>query len=326
VICMVARENILLIRLKSIGDILFTLPAVHAVRKNFPKAKLHFLVSKEHAPLLRGFSEIDKVISLDRAIYRSGNWKAAGIGTFELLCGLRQKRFSRVIDFQGYSETELLAWWSGAPERWGSVYNAARGWTYTHTSLRDGKLHPAEWNLSLLQKAGLPAGQIRNEYVLPADAFEAARQFFAANKLSENKPTLFIQPFTSNLQKNWPLENFLRLAWYFHSRGIQIIFGGGPGDRSALETARAAGFVIAAGTPLLVSAGLMKLSNVVVGADTGLLHLAVAMDKRVVMLMHSNAPGSSHPFQRADWTALPAPGKSVAEISLAMAIEAVAAV
>jgi heptosyltransferase-1 len=50
--------NILLIRLKSIGDILFTLPAVHALRENFPDAKLHFLVSGEHAPLLRGFPDI----------------------------------------------------------------------------------------------------------------------------------------------------------------------------------------------------------------------------------------------------------------------------
>ena len=47
--------NILLIRLKSIGDILFTLPAVHAVRENFPRSKITFMVSKEHALLLQGF-------------------------------------------------------------------------------------------------------------------------------------------------------------------------------------------------------------------------------------------------------------------------------
>jgi ADP-heptose:LPS heptosyltransferase len=243
---------------------------------------------------------------------------------FQLLRRLRAQNFSLAVDFQGYGETEFFAWWSGAPERWGNVYDAARGWTYTQTSLRDIKTHPAEWNLALLQKSGLKIGGVRNEFVLPADALAEARNFFAANKLSEEKPTLFIQPFTSNPQKNWPLENFLKLAWHSHSRGTQIIFGGGPDDRAALEPARAAGFVVAAGTPLLVSAGLMKLSSVVAGADTGLLHLAVALGKRVVMLMYSNAPGSSHPFQHADWTVTPAAGKAVAEIPTEAVIEACA--
>jgi ADP-heptose:LPS heptosyltransferase len=315
-------KKILLIRLKSIGDILFTLPAVHVVRENFPDAKLHFLVSQEHAPLLRGFADIDEIIPLDRAVFRSKNFPAIGANLFRLLRRLRERNFSRAIDFQGYGETEFFAWWSGASERWGNVYDLARGWTYTQTSLRDPKTHPAEWNLALLQKSGLKISSIRNEFVLPADALAEARNFFVANKLSVEKPTLFLQPFTSNSQKNWPLKKNLKLARHFHSRGTQIIFGGGPNDRAALESARAAGFVIAAGAPLLVSAGLMKLSRVVVGADTGLLHLAVALGRRVVMLMYSNAPGKSHPFQHADWTVTPPAGKKVSEISTEAVIAA----
>jgi ADP-heptose:LPS heptosyltransferase len=321
---METRDNILLTRLKSIGDILFALPAVHAVRENFPGAKLHFLISKEYAPILRGFADVDEIIPLDRAVYRSGNLPAAAMSLFQLLAGLREKRFSRVIDFQGYAETELLAWWSGAPERWGNVYNAARGWTYTQTSWCETRTHPAEWNLTLLRRCGLRTGKIRNEFILPGDALEEAKRFFAANNLDKNKPTLFIQPFTSNPRKNWPLGNFLKLAWHFHSRGAQVIFGGGPSERAALEPARAAGFAMAAGAPLLVSAGLVKFSTVVLGADTGLLHLAVAMGRRVVMIMRSNAPGTSHPFQHADWTVTATAGKTVAEIQAASVIEACA--
>ena len=67
------NENILLIRLKSIGDVLFTLPAVHRVRENFPGAKITFLTSRENAPLLEGFREVDGVITLDHARFQSGN-------------------------------------------------------------------------------------------------------------------------------------------------------------------------------------------------------------------------------------------------------------
>ena len=319
-----ANENILLIRLKSIGDVLFTLPAVHAVRENFPGAKLYFLVSKENALLLRGFLEIDEVLPLDRAVYFSKNLPAMCRSTFELLRRLREPRFSRVIDFQGYGETEFFAWWSGAPQRSGSVYHPPRGWTYTRGVRRNKHIHPADGNLSLLQQCGLHIGEIRNEFVLPGDALDEAKQFFAAHNLDAARPTLFIQPFTSSPHKNWPLENFLALATHWRARGTQVTFGGGPSERAALEPARVAGFPVAAGTPLLVTAGLMKLSTVIVGADTGLLHLAVAMGRRVMMLMRFNAPGNTHPFRHADWTVMPPAGKSILEIPTTAVIEACA--
>ena len=60
-------DNILLIRLKAIGDVIFTLPAVSALREHFPAAKITFLTSKENATLLRGFPQVSEVIALDRA-------------------------------------------------------------------------------------------------------------------------------------------------------------------------------------------------------------------------------------------------------------------
>jgi ADP-heptose:LPS heptosyltransferase len=317
-------ENILLIRLKSIGDILFTLPSVHVVRKNFPAAKIHFLVSKEHAGIVRGFADVDEIIPFNRAIYRPGNFKAGCAGTVQLLAGLRRKRFSLAIDFQGYGETELFAWWSGAPERWGGVYHPPRGWTYTKAVPHGEKIHSAEQNLLLLRQCGLRIGEIRNEFILPDDALEEARRFFAANNLDENKPCIFIQPFTSAVKKNWSLENYLKLARHFHSQRVQIIFGGGPADRAALEPACVAAFPVSAGMPLLVSAGLMRLSTLVVGGDTGLLHLAVAMNRRVVMIMRSNERGQTFPFQHFDWAVMAASGQPVSSVQAGTVIEATA--
>jgi ADP-heptose:LPS heptosyltransferase len=314
--------NILLIRVKSIGDIVLTLPAVHVVRSNFPGAKIHFLVSAEHAPILRGFGDIDEIIPLDRSVYRSSNLAGACAATAKLLRHVRRQDFSLVIDFQGYGETELLSWWSGAPERWGSVYHRWRGWTYTRGVARENSLHSADWNLSLLRQCGLKTGEVRNEFCLPEDAQAGAEKFFAEHHLDSTRPALFIQPFTSTPEKNWPLENYLGLARHFQSRGLQIIFGGGPAERSALQLAQVAGFAVSAGTPLLVSAALMNLASLVLGADTGLVHLAVAMGKRVVMIMASNVAGAPHPFRHPDWTVTPPPGKSVPEIETATVIDA----
>jgi ADP-heptose:LPS heptosyltransferase len=317
-----ANSNILLIRLKSIGDILFLLPAIHMIRGNFPGAKITVLTSRENAPLLAGFREVEEIITLDRTRFRSGNPGAILSEALSLFRRLRGGKFSLVVDFQGYGETAWLARLSGAPQRWGSVYGPGRRWAYTCGVTRNDNLHLADWNLSLLQQCGLRPVEIRNEFVLPEDALDGAQQFFAAHNLNTAKPTLFIQPFTSSPKKNWPLENYILIAGHWRARGVQVLFGGGPSERTRLEPVRAAGFSVAAGTPLLVSAGLMQLSTLVIGGVTGLLHLAVAMRKRVLMLVGYPAHEPGLPYQHHDWAVAPLTGGSIAEIQTDAVIEA----
>ena len=288
-------ENILLIRLKAIGDVIFTLPAVGALREHFPAAKITFLTSKENADLLRGFPHVNEVIALDRAALRSGHPVKMSAEFFGLLRRLRAGKFSLVVDFQGFGETAWLARITGAPRRWGSVYGAGRRWAYTRGLARDEKIHPADWNLELLDRCGVAGHAVRNEFALPADALAAARKHLSENSLDPARPTLVIQPFTSSAQKNWPLENFLAVARHWRSVGAQVIFSGGPADHSRLEPARAERFCVVAGPPLLVSAGLAQLAALTLGGDTGLGHLAVAQGRRVVMLMRHNQNPSSLP-------------------------------
>jgi len=167
----------------------------------------------------------------------------------------------------------------------------------------------------LLREQGLANGTVRNSFVLPPRIVSEAAEFLASQRLHRELPLLFIQPFTSAPEKNWPLERYLEVASYWKGRRWQILFGGGPADRSALEPARQAGYAVAAGVPLLVSAGLASASSLVLGADTGLVHLAVAMGKRVVMIMRSPFSGSTHPYQHPDWAIHPANKASLHSIT-----------
>lgn len=311
-------KNILLIRLKSIGDILFTLPAVNAVRDNFPDAGITFLTSHENAALLRGFSAVDEIITIDRSRLRSPF--GATREFFRILQRLRAGNFSLAIDFQSYGETAWLAWWTGASERWGGIYSGGRKWLFTRSAPRNDSLHQADWNLSLLEQCGLKIGEIRNDFVLPRDALADARSFLAERGLSETKPIFFIQPFTSSPHKNWPLKNYIEVARHFRSHGVQIIFGGGPADAPAMEPVRQSDFVVAAGTPLLTSVALTQLSTLILGGDTGLLHLAVAAGRRVAML--KSATGNSYPFRHIDWTIKPETGDKVSDIPITLVITA----
>jgi ADP-heptose:LPS heptosyltransferase len=307
-------ENILLIRFKSIGDVVLTLPAVHALRENFPNAKITFLTSRENAVLLPGFRDVNETITIDRAVLKTGNPAKIIPEVFGLLRRLRAGKFSLVVDFQGYGETAWLARITGAPQRWGSVYSTGRKWAYTHGINRNNRIPIADFNLSLLRQCGLKIGTVRNEFFLPSEPLAAAAEFFSKNNLDPRRPTLFIQAFTSSPHKNWRLDDYLALAAHFQASGHQIIFGGGPRDIEPLERARAAGFVVAAGVPLMVAAGLVKLSTVTVGGVTGLLHLAVAMNKRVLMLVGDLAKEPGLPYQHHDWIVTPPEGRNPSKI------------
>jgi ADP-heptose:LPS heptosyltransferase len=74
-----------------------------------------------------------------------------------------------------------------------------------------------------------------------------------------------------------------------------------------LAPARAEGFCVATNLPLLVSAGLTQLAALTLCGDSGLGHMAVALGRRVVMLMMHKNPGACVPFQHPDWAVIPEP-------------------
>ena len=90
----------------------------------------------------------------------------------------------------------------------------------------------------------------------------------------------------------------------------------------ALGPAQAAGFPVSAGAPLLVTAGLIKMSKLAAGGNTGLLRLAVTLGKRVVMIMNTNRPGRTHPVGHPEWAVLPPPGRPITAIQSTTVIEA----
>src|SRR5207253_2461548 len=100
-----------------------------------------------------GFKDVNQVISVDRSRFHSGNPRLIVCDTISLLrrVRVRAERFSLVVDFQGYGETGLLTWLSGAPRRLGTVYKAGRAWAYTDAVPRDFSIHQAAWNLRLLE-------------------------------------------------------------------------------------------------------------------------------------------------------------------------------
>lgn len=308
------QKNILLIRWKAIGDVVFTLPALKCLRSHFPDSRITCLTSPEFTSLIKSFGAADEVLALDRK--RLKRFYNGGLTELlNLWRGLSRTSYDLVVDLQGYGETALLSWLTRAPERWGLVHRPSRAWAYTRAVRRDDKAHTADAYLKCLSECGLETAPVENLFELPSEKRTAAEKLFFEFGLKPDRPAVFIQPFTSTPDKDWPLERWLALGRRLRDSEIQILFGGGPADRARLGPAMSENFPVAAGADLLTSCSLAARCAVVIGSDTGLLHLANAAGCRVVMMTHLNA--KECPYGHPDWVLTPRQaGVPVAEIEL----------
>jgi heptosyltransferase-1 len=296
------QKNILLIRWKSIGDVVFTLPALRCLRSNFPDGRITYLTSPEFAPLIRSFAVADEILTVDRA--RLKRFHAGGLRELvNLWRGVSRTRYDIVVDFQSYGETAWLTRLTRAPHRWGLIHRPSRAWAYTRAVRRDEKAHPVDAHLKCLAECGLETTPVENFFELPSEKQIAAEKLFSEFGLKPDRPAVFIQPFTSTPHKDWPLEKWLAVGRRLRDSEIQILFGGGPADRARLGPAMSENFPVAAGTDLLTSCSLAARCAVVIGSDTGLIHLANAAGCRVVLMKRQHA--KECPYGHPDWVLTP---------------------
>src|SRR6185436_11701036 len=108
-----------------IGDVVFTTPAIRALRRHFPQSHLSYLVEEQAAPIVLGHPDLDEVIAIPLTF---------GLGRIadDLRIGgeLRRRAFDIVIDFHGGPRGSWLTWLTRAPERIGYTV-AGRSWMYT---------------------------------------------------------------------------------------------------------------------------------------------------------------------------------------------------
>jgi ADP-heptose:LPS heptosyltransferase len=313
-------KNILIIRLGGIGDIAFTLPAVNLVKKYYPNCHLTFLTYKEFEPLLHGFPAINEIITIDRRLYLQKKLKAIKNDIAHLFKHLHEKKYELVIDFQAFGETAVISWLSRAKCRLGFSPDIIQKLFYTFSIEEFSKKHRIDKNCELLEKYGMPQTQIVNDFVLPDIELAQAQALFNELGLNPSKPLIFIQPFTNRPKKNWPLENYLAFAEYWEQQGFQIIFGGGPADRKKLTSVSDKFPVTAGKASLLTNIGLMKMSTLIVGGDTGLLHFGVAVGKKILMLMGPTNPKTYGPYGHPEW-AIRLDSRCIIDIQIDQAIK-----
>jgi lipopolysaccharide heptosyltransferase II len=304
--------NILLIRLRLIGDVVFTTPLIRALRRRDPGVRLTYIVEPRAAPIVMENPHLDEVIVASRPD-EPGRLAA----DLRLARRLRAARYDLVLDLHGGPRSALLTWATGAPRRIGYTVTG-RGWIYTDRVERDRSLRPRhsvvnQWDL--LTPLGFEAPDPeRDATEMPASGV-AIRS--VANRLASvgvdpaRDPVVVLHVSAGNPFRRWPAESFVSLvtALIRADPGRRVVVFSGPSEHAAArqigERARVVlgpageGVVDDIDFDLSELRALMDVAALFIGGDSGPLHVAGTTRVPIVGLYGPTLAARSAPWRPA---------------------------
>jgi len=304
-------NNILIIRLSALGDVAHCLPALDALRRHFPEARISWAVEEAAAGLLEGHPQLDEVIRVPRRAWAASlrnplRWPSLVGGITKFFAGLHGRRFDLAIDFQGNLRSGLVSWLSGAPVRLGRGRGHAKEVSYiftTHHHMPPPRVHRVERALSLVEHLGVNTTGAKAVVPVDPQARESVSRWLAENGRDAAGRLVVIHPGASAFGslKKWDWGKYRDLAQRLvrEDNMIVVLTWGTESERKECETiAKAAGegVHLAPKMPLKELVALLEKAAVFIGADTGPLHIAAALGTRVVGIYGPKDPVIYGPY------------------------------
>jgi lipopolysaccharide heptosyltransferase II len=293
-----------------IGDVVFTTPAIRALRRHFPESQITYLVEDQAAPVVAGSPDLDEVIVIPLTF---GLRRI--VDDFQIGRQLRHRQFDVVIDFHGGPRASWLAWLTGAPKRIGYTV-VGRSWMYTHAVDRPRALrarHSVENQWDLLEPLGVPRF---NRALDPVNMVETAKArervelMLASAGVPHNAPLVVLHVSAGNPFRRWPLEHFAETAASLVARDPQryVVLTSGPSEAEAADrvgqlarqalAADLGGHVARCGEFALDELkSLVARAAVYIGGDSGPLHIAATTDTAIVGIYGPTLPARSAPWR-----------------------------
>ena len=328
--------KILIVKLSSLGDVVHAMPAVQDIRRALPDAQIDWVVETAFADLVRRCEGVSRVLPLELRRWRRAPWAAEtrqAVTAFRAL--LREEAYDRVIDLQGLTKSALVAWAAQlAPgghrvalgnRTSGSSFEAPTRWVAHQAVYIPPRIHAVDRGRVLCAHAldyspegpelfGLRAVASGNSGAIPsairsvfptaggADTEAAATGSFAAAP-NAARPEVALVHGTSRDDKLWPEAHWVALGQALQARGLALGLPHGS-DAELARAERIAG-ALGSGAQVWPRLALGELADRlagcagVVGVDSGLSHIATALDLPHVQIYNHDTAWRTGPVGRA---------------------------
>ena len=280
--------EVLIIRLRSLGDVVLLTPALSALHDWRPDLRLCVLVEKFCAPVLEGNPAVAEILIMENFIATAMK--------------LRSRKFPAIYNQHAGPTSALLTAAISAPQR---VCWTRRQFSFVYNVLvpdPGDTIHTVEHRIEQFYATGLPRGPIPPSKVYPQpDACESVAKNLEAAGIPHGAPYAVIHPGGKYFTKRWTPEKFVSLArWLKEKHGIAPVFNAGSGEAEIISDLRQQ---CRGEFPLLDSLDLRELialasgARIFIGNDSGPTHIATAAGRPVVAIFGSSSSVHWRPWQ-----------------------------
>ena len=293
-------ENILVVKLSAIGDVIHALPVSYAIKEQYPEAHLTWVVEQAAYAILADNPCIDELILFEKAKFRSIGGFLREIGPFRRR--LRTRRYDASLDLQGLFKSAAIAWNAGAKLRIGTA-NMREGAHLVSRPVRGAHAegHIVERYLDVARALGCRVGEVRFPVSVSDRERMAADTLLAREGVQEGRPFVAFAVGANWPNKRWPVEHFAALAdRLYHAHYVPVLVGGGRLDETLAEDILRASEIppvnLVGRTNLKQLAHVFTRAALVLGGDTGPVHLAAGLRVPTVMLMGPTDANRNGPY------------------------------
>jgi heptosyltransferase I len=286
-------SDVLFIKTSSLGDVIHHMPALTEAKRHRPDARFAWVVEEPFAPLVALHPAVGEVISVAvrrwrKAPHRPATWREVAA----CITHVRARRYEVVIDTQGLLRSAVIAKLARGKRHgydWHSIRERAASLFYDvhHRVARDR--HAVARNRAL---TGLALGYAPNGAI--DFGLDRSRLMQPARK-----PYAVLLHATARREKEWPEQSWIAVARLLADHGLDVLLPWGrDGERIRSEriAAQLANAQVPQRRPLDATARLIAGASLVVGVDTGLLHLAAALGVPLVAIFVGSEPGLTGPM------------------------------
>ena len=276
-----APLRVLVVKLSSLGDVVHTVPAAMDIQANLPTAQIDWVVEPSFAPIVKACAAVHRVIACDLRHWRKNIWsQATRLAWRAFLAELHQERYDAIIDLQGLTKSALVSW---------LARTSHKGKRYAMANATDGSAYerPTRWvadmAIDLEQHIhALTRGRVVCASALKYEVPPTLRYGLnAGQSIHNDKKTVVFVHGTSRADKEWPLANWHELGLRLSNAGYQIVLPHGNEEERLRSVAMVEMIPNALVWPRMSIDNLMQAmapTAGVIGVDSGLSHIAVALN------------------------------------------------